>query len=216
MPFLRGGLKMEAAAVESAYSASRDKYAERGVDTDNALERLRQIALSPSLLAGGRRRRLREERRRSGRKRPPGDRLLSGKSPQRRRAPGRPPPGLLPDPRPPPRQPPRHVRRVRRPSGRPQRDRAGALPGLAGVGPPRTAQDRLQLDLLRPPLAASGYTLSSRDNGVRKFWVDHVKCCRKIAASIGREQQAPCLHDLWIPDGSKDVPADRWGPRARS
>jgi len=44
--------------------------------------------------------------------------------------------------------------------------------------------------------------------------VDHVKCCRKIAASIGREQQAPCLHDLWIPDGSKDVPADRWGPRA--
>jgi L-rhamnose isomerase len=64
------------------------------------------------------------------------------------------------------------------------------------------------------PKAASGYTLSSRENGTRRFWVDHVKCCRKIAASIGREQQAPCLHNLWIPDGSKDVPTDRWGARA--
>jgi len=64
------------------------------------------------------------------------------------------------------------------------------------------------------PKAASGYTLSSRENGTRKFWVDHVKCCRKIAASIGREQRAACLHNLWIPDGSKDVPTDRWGARS--
>ncbi len=64
------------------------------------------------------------------------------------------------------------------------------------------------------PKAASGSTLSSKENGTRKFWVDHVKCCRKIAASIGREQKTPCLHNLWIPDGSKDVPADRWGARA--
>jgi len=64
------------------------------------------------------------------------------------------------------------------------------------------------------PKAVSGYTLSSRENGTRKFWVDHVKCCRKIAASIGREQQTACLHNLWIPDGSKDVPTDRWGARA--
>jgi L-rhamnose isomerase len=64
------------------------------------------------------------------------------------------------------------------------------------------------------PKAASGLTLSSKENGIRKFWVDHVKCCRKIAASIGREQQTPCLHNLWIPDGSKDVPTDRWGARA--
>lgn len=64
------------------------------------------------------------------------------------------------------------------------------------------------------PKAASGLTLSCRENGIRKFWVDHVKCCRRIAASIGREQQASCLHNLWIPDGSKDVPTDRWGARA--
>ncbi|MBN2265942.1 MAG: L-rhamnose isomerase [Candidatus Aminicenantes bacterium] len=64
------------------------------------------------------------------------------------------------------------------------------------------------------PKAGSGRTLSSGDNGNRKFWVDHVKCCRKVAASIGREQKAACLHNLWIPDGSKDVPTDRWGARA--
>jgi len=63
------------------------------------------------------------------------------------------------------------------------------------------------------PKAAAGATLSSRENGVRKFWVEHVKCCRKIAASIGREQQSPCIHNLWIPDGSKDIPTDRWGAR---
>jgi L-rhamnose isomerase len=64
------------------------------------------------------------------------------------------------------------------------------------------------------PKAAAGFTLSNKENGIRRFWVDHVKCCRKIAASIGREQQTPCLHNLWIPDGSKDVPTDRWGARA--
>ncbi len=61
--------------------------------------------------------------------------------------------------------------------------------------------------------AASGFTLSHRDNGIRRFWVDHVKCSRKIAASIGRELENFCIHNLWIPDGSKDIPSDRWGRR---
>lgn len=64
------------------------------------------------------------------------------------------------------------------------------------------------------PMAASGFTLASLENGTRKFWVDHVKACRKIAASIGREQKSPCLHNIWIPDGGKDVTVDRWGRRA--
>jgi len=64
------------------------------------------------------------------------------------------------------------------------------------------------------PKAAGGFTLSSKDPGLRMFWIDHVKRCRKIAAAIGRELQAACLHNLWIPDGTKDLPADRWGHRA--
>jgi len=59
------------------------------------------------------------------------------------------------------------------------------------------------------PLAASGFTLSSPDKAVRRFWVDHVRCARKIGAFMGRELESPCLHNLWIPDGSKEAPLDR-------
>jgi L-rhamnose isomerase len=64
------------------------------------------------------------------------------------------------------------------------------------------------------PKAASGFTLSSKDPGIRRYWIDHVKACRMIAAYMGRELQASCIHNLWIPDGSKDVPVDRWTARA--
>lgn len=65
------------------------------------------------------------------------------------------------------------------------------------------------------PLADPGYTLSSPDKGIRRFWIAHVKRCRAIAAYMGRELRSPCIHNLWIPDGSKEVPADRWEYRAR-
>jgi len=64
------------------------------------------------------------------------------------------------------------------------------------------------------PLADSGFTLSHPDRAVRKFWIDHVKGCRKISAALGRELKSPCLHNLWIPDGSKEVPVDRGAARA--
>lgn len=62
---------------------------------------------------------------------------------------------------------------------------------------------------------ASGLTLSSPDEEIRAFWVRHAKCCRKIAAYFGKELGTPCLHNIWIPDGLKDIPADRMGPRMR-
>jgi len=64
------------------------------------------------------------------------------------------------------------------------------------------------------PKVGSGFTLSSRDKGIREFWIEHVKRCRKISALIGRELRSPCIHNIWIPDGSKDIPADRWAHRA--
>lgn len=64
------------------------------------------------------------------------------------------------------------------------------------------------------PNADSGFTLSSRDDGIRKFWIEHVKLCRKISAFFGKELASPCIHNLWIPDGLKDLPVDRWTPRA--
>ena len=63
------------------------------------------------------------------------------------------------------------------------------------------------------PKADSGFTLSSKDPAVRKFWIDHVQRCRSISAYLGRTQGNPCIHDLWIPDGSKDLTVSRWEHR---
>ena len=59
------------------------------------------------------------------------------------------------------------------------------------------------------PMADSGFTLSSRDEEVRSFWIRHAKVCREIAAYIGKELGIQVVHNLWIPDGSKDLPANR-------
>jgi L-rhamnose isomerase len=64
------------------------------------------------------------------------------------------------------------------------------------------------------PKADSGFTLSSRDTGVRRFWIEHVQRCRAVSAAIGRRQSDPCIHDIWIPDGSKDNPVARWEHRS--
>jgi L-rhamnose isomerase len=64
------------------------------------------------------------------------------------------------------------------------------------------------------PKAADGVTLSSRDESVRRFWVDHGIACRKIGERFGRELGSPCATNVWIPDGSKDTPVDRKTPRA--
>jgi L-rhamnose isomerase len=64
------------------------------------------------------------------------------------------------------------------------------------------------------PLAVSGFTLSSKDRTAREFWIEHVRRCRAISAVMGRKLQSACIHNLWIPDGSKDIPVDRWTHRA--
>ena len=62
-------------------------------------------------------------------------------------------------------------------------------------------------------LAESGFTLSSYDEGVRRFWIEHCIACRKIGEHFGRELGTPCVANIWIPDGFKDIPADRKTPR---
>ncbi|MBA7677824.1 L-rhamnose isomerase [subsurface metagenome] len=65
------------------------------------------------------------------------------------------------------------------------------------------------------PKAESGFTLSSADEGIRQFWVEHGIVCRKIGAVMGKQLGTPCVTNLWIPDGYKDIPVDRKGPRER-
>jgi L-rhamnose isomerase len=59
------------------------------------------------------------------------------------------------------------------------------------------------------PKAQAGFTLSSKVESIRQFWVEHLKRCRKISAEIGRQLGTPCVMNIWIPDGSKDIPVDR-------
>ncbi len=65
------------------------------------------------------------------------------------------------------------------------------------------------------PKAASGFTLSSPDKSIRKFWINHGKACRHIAQHFAQKLGTPSVINHWIPDGAKDCPADRWSPRAR-
>jgi L-rhamnose isomerase len=65
------------------------------------------------------------------------------------------------------------------------------------------------------PKAESGFTLSSADENIRRFWIEHGIVCRKIGAAMGKQLGTPCVTNLWIPDGYKDIPVDRKAPRQR-
>jgi L-rhamnose isomerase len=64
-------------------------------------------------------------------------------------------------------------------------------------------------------LAEDGYTLAHADPAIRRFWVDHGIACRGIGAAFGKALGTPCVTNFWIPDGSKESPIDRKGPRQR-
>ena len=65
------------------------------------------------------------------------------------------------------------------------------------------------------PMVVGGLTLSSPRKDVREYWIAHGQRCLKIAEYFAEETGQPCLINYWVPDGLKDYPADRQGPRAR-
>jgi L-rhamnose isomerase len=78
-------------------------------------------------------------------------------------------------------------------------------------------RNNLKLDfnstLFSHPKANDGFTLSNNSKKIREFWIEHVLRCRKISSEIGKQLNDSCIHNLWIPDGSKDIPVDRAGRR---
>jgi L-rhamnose isomerase len=203
---------MDSAALEKGYSLAKERYAELGVDSDLALERLRAIAVSVHCwqgddvggfetdcgLAGGG---IMATGSYPGKARNP-DELRSDLQkaysliPGRHRlnlhaiyldAPGKP---------------------VERNELRPEHfarwiDWAGQM----GIG----------LDFnptfFSHPKADDGFTLAHRDEGIRRFWVEHGIACRKVGEAMGRALGSPCVTNVWGPDGYKDVTIDRKGPR---
>ena len=65
------------------------------------------------------------------------------------------------------------------------------------------------------PKAADNFTLSHPDRAIRGFWIEHGIACRRIGAAMGKTLGKACITNLWIPDGMKDTPIDRVGPRER-
>lgn len=64
-------------------------------------------------------------------------------------------------------------------------------------------------------MVKDGLTLSSPVKEVREYWIRHCKCCLKISEYFAEETGEPCVMNIWIPDGFKDIPADRFTPRRR-
>jgi L-rhamnose isomerase len=65
------------------------------------------------------------------------------------------------------------------------------------------------------PKAADGFTLSHKDKAIQRFWIEHCIACRKVGAAMGQALGTPTVTNIWVPDGMKDTPADRRGPRER-
>ena len=65
------------------------------------------------------------------------------------------------------------------------------------------------------PKVKDGLTLSSPDEETRKFWIEHGKACIRISQYFAEETGVPCVMNIWTGDGYKDIPADRLGPRMR-
>lgn len=205
---------MDPVAVENAYALARQRYAEWGVDTDGALARLRRIAISLPCWQGDDVGGFETDERPAG-----GGILATGTYPGKARNPDQ----LRAD-----------VEKAY--SLIPGTHRFNLHASYLETGGKRVERNQVEpahfqrwIDWARQigvdldfngtffshPKADDGFTLAHRDEGIRRFWVEHGIACRRIGEAIGRALACPCVTNLWIPDGYKDVTIDRKGPRQR-
>ena len=200
--------------IESAYQAARDRYADTGVDADAALKRLAKVPISlhcwqgddvegfekfGTALGGG----LAATGNYPGKARTPDD--LRGDASRAL--------SLIPG---------RHRFNLHASYG----EFGGKKIDRDAIGPEHYAgwiewakSLGIGLDFnptyFSHPKADDNFTLSHPDPAIRQFWVNHGIACRRIGAAMGKALGNPCVTNLWIPDGMKDTPVDRVGPRKR-
>ncbi|MHB1556644.1 MAG: L-rhamnose isomerase [Isosphaeraceae bacterium] len=203
-----------ATTPEASYNLAREQYAEWGVDTDAALRRLATVSLSLHCWQGDDVGGFEGSGQEIG-----GGLAVTGSYPGRARTPDE----LRAD-------------LDRALSLLPGRHRLNLHASYAEPGAQKVERDaltpehfkgwidwaksrRIGMDFnptyFAHPLAADGYTLAHADPGIRRFWIDHGIACRRIGAAMGAALGTPCITNVWIPDGSKEPPIDRKGPRAR-
>jgi L-rhamnose isomerase len=200
--------------IEEAYRVARERYAEQGVDTEAALQRLAGVSISLHCWQGDDVRGF-ENR---GESLAGSGLAVTGSHPGRARNASElrqdleKALSLIPG---------RHRVNLHAMYG----DFGGKPVDRDAIGPEHFAgweewakQRGLGLDfnatLFAHPKAQAGFTLSSTDDNIRGFWVEHVRRCREIAAHMGITLGTPTIHNLWIPDGAKDAVVDRWKRRS--
>ncbi|HEY7497003.1 MAG TPA: L-rhamnose isomerase [Vicinamibacterales bacterium] len=205
---------MDMTRIESAYDAARTRYAEAGVDVDAALKRLAAVPISlhcwqgddvegfekfGTALGGG----LAATGNYPGKARTPDD-LRGDASLALSLIPGK------------------HRFNLHASYG----EFGGRLVDRNEIGPQHYAgwidwakSMGIGLDFnptyFSHPKAADNFTLTHPDRAVRTFWIEHGIACRRIGAAMGKALGKTCVTNVWIPDGMKDTPIDRVGPRER-
>ena len=198
--------------IEAAYRLAHERYGEFGVDADRALQRLRQISISLHCWQGDDVRGFESEAGLTG-----GGIQATGNYPGRARNVG-------------------ELREDLEAALQliPGKHRLNLHAIYAEYGGRRVERDELEpshfagwvqwakaqglgLDFnptfFSHPRADAGFTLASRDEGIRRFWIAHGIACRRIGESFGRGLGTACVTNVWIPDGYKDTPIDRRQPR---
>jgi L-rhamnose isomerase len=202
------------ALIESDYALAREKYRAIGVDTDVALARLATIPISMHCWQGDDVGGFENARQEIG-----GGLAVTGSYPGKARSPDE----LRSD-------------LITALSLIPGRHRVSLHASYAETGGRKVERNELTVDhfqgwiewarqndlgidfnptFFAHPNAASGFTLAHADPAIRRFWIEHGIASRKIAAAIGKSLGSSCVNNVWIPDGFKDLPVDRRGPRER-
>ncbi|HOD80400.1 MAG: L-rhamnose isomerase [Planctomycetes bacterium ADurb.Bin126] len=205
---------MDSTTVEKAYELARERYAALGVDTDKAIDRLAKIPISmhcwqgddvggfenPAGLTGGG---ILATGNYGGKARTP-DELRSDARKALSLIPGRHRFNL-------------HAIYLETDGQGVERDRIEPRHFQGWIDWAKA--NRLGLDFnptfFSHPKAADGLTLSHPDASIRKFWIEHAKACRRIGEAMGKALGTPCVTNVWIPDGFKDITVDRLAPRRR-
>ena len=200
--------------IKTAYQLAKDRYAEWGIDTDMVLSRLEMIAISMQCWQGDDVGGFEDASGLSG-----GGILATGaypgkaRTPQELRADADFAFGLIPG---------KHrfnLHAIYLESNGAKVERDEIEPDHFRGWMDWAAERGIGLDFnptfFSHPLAASGFTLTHPDNGVRHFWIRHGQACRRIGEAFGKHLGKPCVTNIWIPDGMKDLPADRKRPRER-
>jgi L-rhamnose isomerase len=203
---------LNTATIEHGYRIAKERYAEFGVDTDHALDRLCRIAISVHCWQGDDVGGFESEGGLSG-----GGIMATGNYPGKARTPDELRRDLEQAFRLIPGKHRLNLHAMYQETGGRPADRNEIQPAhfqrwidwAKGLG---IGMD-FNPTFFSHPKAADGFTLSHRDEGIRRFWVEHGIACRKVGEAIGRQLGTPCVTNVWIPDGMKDVTIDRKGPR---